>query len=79
MSAQAATEYAPLDKDACTHQLTILKALNCARPLLYRGQENFVQVVHARLAGGRVEMDVWLTGNPERVDPSELTVPGRPA
>lgn len=78
MSAQAAAEYAPLDKDACTHQLTILKAMHCTRPLLYKGRENFVQVVNVRLLGGRIEMDVWLTGNPERVDPSELSVPASP-
>lgn len=78
MATPGQVAYEPLDKDACTHQLTIVKAMHCTRPLLYKGRENFVQVVNVRLLGGRIEMDVWLTGNSNRIDPSELSVPGQP-
>lgn len=78
MKAEAiVTDFAPLDADECKHQMTLLKALHCAHPVQFGGRERFVQVIHARQAGGRIEMDVWLTGSSERVDPALITISPR--
>ncbi len=69
-----APDFAPLDPDAYKQQATLLKALHCAHPVVYDGKERFVQVLHARQAGGRIEPEVWLTGSPEPVDLALITV-----
>ena len=68
-------DYGALDDDERKHQMKLLKSLHCAYPVLLDGKERFIQVLHARQAGGRIEMDVWLTGSSERVDPGLIIVP----
>lgn len=70
--------YAPLDDDEYKRQAVLLKALHCAHPVLYEGKNRFVQVMHARQAGGRIEGEVWLTGSPEPVDLKLITLPVAP-
>lgn len=64
----------PLDPDAYKHQARILQALHYCRPVLHEGLNQFVQVVNSRLAGGRVQMDVYLTGKPDAIDSSKITL-----
>lgn len=68
----------PLDRKAFEHSQDLLDALGCAKPVLFEGKERFIQVMHARLAGGRVEVDIWLTGGADQVDPAALTIAGAP-
>lgn len=63
-----AATYEPLDADEYKRQAALLKSLHCCRPVLYEGKERFIQVMHARQAGGRIEGEVRLTGGPESVD-----------
>lgn len=69
-----AATYEPLDADEYKHQAALFKSLHCCRPVLYEGKERFIQVIHARQAGGRIESDVWLTGG-DKVDPKLIALP----
>lgn len=64
----------PLDPDAYKHQARILQAQHYCRPVIVDGLQQFVQVASSRLAGGRVQMDVYLTGKPEAIDSSKITL-----
>jgi hypothetical protein len=64
----------PLDPDAYKHQARILQAMHYCRPVIVDGLQQFVQVASSRLAGGRVQMDVYLTGKPEAIDSSKITL-----
>lgn len=75
MTAIAAPAFEPLDADACKQHLALVKSMHCCRPVVINGLEQHIQVVHARQAGGRIEMDVWITGSAERVDPALITFP----
>lgn len=66
----------PLDPDAYKHQARILQAQHYCRPVLFDGKEQFVSVASSRLAGGRVEMDVYLAGLPGAIDSSKITLQG---
>lgn len=72
-----APDYAPLDEDACKLQLSLLKSLLCCRPVMVGGKEEFIKVVSARQCGGRIEMEVWLTGCADPVAPELITIPKR--
>lgn len=74
MSGIAAPDYAPLDEAEYKRQARLLKALHCAYPVQVEGCEQFVHVLHARQAGGRIEMDVWLSGSSAKVDPTQITL-----
>lgn len=78
MSSTGAIEYAPLDEAEYKHQARLLRALHCAYPVLFEGRERFVQVIHSRLAGGRVDMDLWLTGSSVGLKASQVEVPEKP-
>ena len=64
----------PLDPDAYKHQAHILRAMHYCIPVMHEGLSQFVQVVNSRLAGGRVQMDVYLTGKPDPIDSSKITL-----
>lgn len=64
--------YTPLDADDYRHQARLLLALHSARPVLYRGQHRFVQVMTPTLSGGRVQTDIYLTGEPAPIDSREI-------
>lgn len=65
-------EHGPLDPDAYKHQARIPQALHYARPVRFEGKECFVQAAPARLAGGRVEMEVFLMGCPTPIDSTKI-------
>ncbi|MDQ1921700.1 hypothetical protein [Massilia pseudoviolaceinigra] len=73
-SALPAINYAPLDPEACKHQMILMKALHCAHPVIYEGKQCVVQEVSARQAGGRIEGVAYLRGNPEPVECSKITL-----
>lgn len=66
--------HSPLDVDAYKHQAKLLLAQHSARPVLFEGKETFVQAIHSRLAGGGIQMDVWLTGDPQLIDSSRIAL-----
>lgn len=70
----AAVASGPLDPEAYRHQMVLLKALHHAHPVIFEGTQQFLQVLTPRLAGGRVQMDVYLTGRPAPVDSTEITL-----
>lgn len=72
-----APDFEPLDEKEYMLQLKILKTLHCARPVLVDGKEEFIKVVHARQSGGRIEMEVWITGRAVPVAPELITIPKR--
>lgn len=69
------TDYTPLDLSEYNRHAKLLRALHCAYPVLFEDKQCFIQVIHARLAGGRIEMEVYLTGNPQPIDIERITVP----
>lgn len=75
MSAMEQKSYAPLDLTEYNRHAKLLRALHCAYPVVFEGKHRFIQVIHARLAGGRIEMEVYLTGSPEVIDIGQITVP----
>lgn len=78
MSAQPkptpAPDDAPLDPAAYLQHRILLKALHFAVPVMHDGRQQFIQVLSARRAGGRIAMDVYLAGVPGAVDSSEITL-----
>jgi hypothetical protein len=78
MSAALSTpEYTALDEDAYKHQRLLLKAQHCAYPVQFDGKERFIHTLTSALAGGHVEMTVYLTGSPAPIDSAQITVPER--
>jgi hypothetical protein len=72
-----APKFEPLDADEYKRQATLLKTLHCARPVCIDGKEEFLRVIHARQSGGRIEMEVWITGRADPVAPESITIPKR--
>lgn len=66
--------YGPLDPDAYMHQARILQSLHYARPVWFEGKQHFVQAAPARLAGGRVEMEVYLMGSHAALDSAQIQI-----
>lgn len=64
----------PLDPEAYRKQMQLLEALHHATPVLFKGRQQFMQVLTPRLAGGRIQMDVYLQGRPVPVDSSEISL-----
>ena len=64
----------PLDPEAYRHQMPLLKAMHHATPVMVDGKQQYLQVLTPRLAGGRVQMDVYLQGNPVAIDSSKITL-----
>lgn len=77
-SALPAAEVEPLDKAAYDHQRMLLKALHCAHPVLHDGRQRFVQVVTARQDGGRIEMVLYMAGDPAPIDASAVSLQKQP-
>ncbi len=67
-----------LDEDASMHQLRIHRCLLAGRQVMFEGRLCYVDVMHARRAGGGTPAEVWVGGRPDPVDPSELTIPPIP-
>lgn len=68
--------YAPLDLAEYNRQARLVRAQHCAYPVVFEGQHRFIQVIHSRLAGGRVEMEIYLTGSPEPIASTEISLSG---
>jgi hypothetical protein len=64
--------YAPLDLAEYNRQARLVRAQHCAYPVVFDGQQRFIQVIHSRLAGGRVEMEIYLTGDPQPIDSTKI-------
>lgn len=64
----------PLDPVAYRQQMLLLKALHHAHPVMHEGRQQFLHVLTPRLAGGRVQMDVYLQGRATPIDSSEITL-----
>lgn len=64
----------PLDPASYLQHRILLKALHFAVPVMHEGKQQFLQVLSARRAGGRIEMDVYLAGVPGAIDSSEITL-----
>jgi hypothetical protein len=67
-------DYAPLNDPEYRRQARLLRAQHCAHPVTYAGQERFIQVIHSRLAGGHVEMEIYLTGAAVAIDSTLITL-----
>ncbi len=67
--------FEPLDQNEYDRQRYLLKCLHCAKPVMVDGKEQFVKVLHARQAGGRIEGEVWMTGSPDPVDLKLINIP----
>lgn len=76
MSLETMPSFAPLDRAEYAHQARLLLALHSARPVLLDGRQQFLHTVRAQLAGGRIEMEVYVTGNASVIDSANLTLAG---
>lgn len=74
MSALPVHDFAPLDEVEYKRQARLLKALHCAYPVQFEGRERFIQVLSSRLAGGRVLMEVYLTGDAVAIDSQRIAL-----
>jgi hypothetical protein len=70
--------YAPVDLAEYNRQARLLRAQHCAYPVLFDDQQRFIQVINSRLAGGRVEMEIYLTGDPQPIDSKEICLSEAP-
>lgn len=70
-----APTYEPLDAEACKQHLALVKSMHCCRPVLVDGKEEYLQVVNGYQEGGRIQVDVWLTGVPAPVDMKLIEFP----
>ena len=52
----------------------LLRALYKAQQVVYKGRWRFIQFIRTGLSGGDVETTVYLTGSPEPIPASELTL-----
>lgn len=70
----AAPDDEPLDPVAYRQQMRLLKRMHFARPVMHDGRLQFLSVLTPRLAGGRVQMDVFFTGQHVAVDSAAITL-----
>lgn len=73
-TAPTAPDDEPLDPVAYRHQMRLLKLMHFARPVMHDGRLQYLQAMTPRLAGGRVQMDVFFTGRHEPVDSAAITL-----
>lgn len=69
-----APDYAPLDQDEYKRQALLLRSLHCARPVMFDGRQAYIHTLSASVAGGRIEMTAYLTGDPTPIDATCLIV-----
>lgn len=60
--------------EAFNHDQMLLRAIYKAQRVLYNGKYSFVQCMNVALSGGGVETIVYLTGNPDPIPASEITL-----
>lgn len=64
-----------IDLPAYLRQAQLLRALHAARPVEHGGCRQFIHTVSAQQAGGRIEMTVYLTGDPTPIDSAQIALP----
>lgn len=64
----------PLDPAAYRHQMLLLRSAHCARPVLHQGRHKFINGLSLYQDGGRVSMTVYLAGNKEGIDSTEVQI-----
>lgn len=67
-------EYTPLDPTTYKHAAVLHKALHAAHPVICDGKIGYIQVIRSGLAGGRIETEVYLTGNPTPIDAKDIAL-----
>lgn len=65
----------PNDPDAYREHLRLLKSMHCARPVLHQGLKQFITCLTANRNGGRISMTVYLAGQHDGIDSTEIEVP----
>lgn len=64
----------PLDPEAYAHQVRLLKSAHCCRPVLYQGQQQFINGLTVHHNGPGVGMIVWLAGNSNAIDSADVQI-----
>ena len=73
-TALAAVDYAPLDQETYKLHALLLRSLHCARPVILDGRRAYIHTLTASLAGGRIEMTAYMTGDETPIDAARLVV-----
>jgi len=71
----APADYAPLDPDTYKHQARLLLAQHCARPVTLDGRQCHIHTASSSNKGRRVEMTVYMTGDPTPIDSAKVSIP----
>jgi len=70
-----ADQTTPLDFATCQHQLQIMQAWHCARPVLHQGLYRFINGMTGNsVASSSCRLILYLAGVPEPVDSAEVQV-----
>jgi hypothetical protein len=64
----------PLDEAAYRHHWALLKSMHCARPVLYRGLNQFISGLTITGTGTQPDMVVYLAGIRGGIDSSEIQI-----
>ena len=56
------------------HNRVLLHALQIAHPVIYQGRNRFIQCLNFQTSGGGIDVDVYLTGSPERIAPEDISL-----
>ena len=60
------------------HQRILQAAIQVARPVIVNGKVEHMHTITSQQRGGRIEMLVYLTGNPVPVDAAEVALQPQP-
>lgn len=69
----------PLDEATYRHQWALLKSLHCARPVLYRGQSQFIACLTINRSGSDIDMTVYLAGIRDGIGSAEIEIKQAPS
>jgi len=65
----------PNDPERYRHHMLLLKSMHCCRPVIHNGLKQYISCLTANRDGGRISMTVYLAGNREGFDSSEIEIP----
>lgn len=71
-------DYTRSDLPEHKHQRILQAALQVARPVIVAGKVGYIHTLTSQQIGGRIEMIVYLMGNPAPVNASEVTLQDLP-
>ena len=60
------------------HQRILQAAIQVGRPVLVAGKVEYLHTLTTQQAGGRIEMLVYLTGNPKPFDAADVALQPQP-